>query len=163
MTLPMGGLRDRLIIESFHRAINDLLTSLGWFNLDSAHTPITFIDGFPDDDDTVEFNTLALSVGPATGFTHELGSLTEEFEMVFFADFFGESDGVSRHLIGDIYEWFRSTEYLDVRDWPDTEDVLFGVEILEDAEARQPPNATQKWMKHWRVASVTIQDVRSHG
>lgn len=159
-----GGKRDRFITEAVHQAVKAYLTTLDWFALDDAHTPITMIDGFPNDDDDVAFNTLAVSVGPSAGSAYELGSTAEEHEQVVFFDFFGESDAISRHMIGDIYEWAKMTEYLDIPDFEavDPKPVLFQVEVMDDVDKRPVSNPTQKYQKHWWVCSFTIQDVRTH-
>lgn len=160
MTMPTGGKRDRFIVEAFHRALSDHLEALGWMDLDDAHSPIVIVDGFPDDPGSVAPNTLAISMGDLDVFPSELGHHAGDFDMVMFCDFYGETDAISRQMAGDILEWCMAVEYLPVRDYEDPEEpVLFQVEVLDDANAREPA-VNQSFEKHWRVVSVSLIDYR---
>lgn len=177
MTYPEGGLRDRLIIESLHKNLHAHLTTLGWFDPTvfsdpvglRQHKPVSMIDEFPDDDENVEFNTIAVSSGDQAGRDFELGSKLEEHEMAIFIDFFAEGDSVGKHLIGDVYEYFRTNDIQTVRDYAGNPldlgypEPLFTVEVLDDIDKRKADKATQEWQKHWYVCSFTVVDERSHG
>jgi len=156
---PDGGLRDRLIHENIFRAVKAELTTLGWFDPGREHQPLRMIDEFPDENQDVPFNTLAVSMGDAGGVPTELGSKLEDFEVIFFIDFFAENDGVGRHVRGDIAHFLKGAEMLPITDYSDPlEPVVFSVEIQDDIDLRKPERAVQKFQKHWYVLSFTVID-----
>ena len=154
----IGGLRDRLILQSIHNNLQGHLTRLGWFTVGRNHSPIIMIDEFPNDDAEVALNTLAVSMGDGGGPTTELGSGSEDHEMVIFADFFAEGDSVGRHLRGDIYEYFRANDQQRVFDYSSDDSQFATVEVQEDVDKRKPDRAVTEWQKHWYTVSFTIID-----
>jgi len=152
-----GGLRDRFVSESVFEHVNVALTALSWFALDSAHTPISVVYAFPDDEDPVEKNTLAMSSGNSDTEYVELGSLRFAKGTILFFDFYAENDPIGQQLIGDVEHFFMKNPSLDVYDYEDAKNVLFQVQI-EDTFVRRPTRVTQPWQKHWITLSVEIED-----
>lgn len=154
-----GGLRDRLIFESVYKAIVTELTTLGWFTAGRQHSPLVVVDEFPDEDGEVVFNTLAISMGDSGGVLTELGSLATDEEIIFFVDFFAESDAIGRHVRGDIYNFLAAAEFIPVLDYSQAGDPeLFRVEVQDEIDKRKPDRATQKWQKHWYIVSFSVID-----
>lgn len=152
-----GGKRDRFVTESVFEHVNTALTALDWFAINAAHTPITVVYSFPEDEDPVQKNTLAMSTGNAdTGYV-ELGSLTFAKGIMLFFDFYAENDPIGQHMIGDIENFFMKNPSLDVYDYENAKAVLFTIQV-EDTEVRRPTRVTQPWQKHWITLSVEIED-----
>ena len=152
-----GGLRDRFVYESVFEHVNIELTAKGWFGLDATHTPVTVVYAFPEDEDPVQKNTLAMTSGNAdTGYV-ELGSLAYAKGTILFFDFYGENDPISQQLIGDIEHFFLKNPSLDVYDYENAKAVLFQAQVL-DSLVRRPTRVTQPWQKHWITLSVEIED-----
>jgi hypothetical protein len=152
-----GGLRDRFVIESVQEQLVAELTTLGWFSMDDAHTPITLVYEFPAENDTVAINTLAMSTGDSDSDYVELGSLTFQKDFIFYCDFYAENDAIARHMMGDIEHFFQKNPSLDVYDYENAKAVLFQAQIAEMFISR-PVRVTQPWQKHWHTFSVTIED-----
>jgi hypothetical protein len=158
-----GGLRDRMLQESVREQITAHLQSLGWLDANREHTPLTFVNGFPDDQDEVQVNTVAFSVEQAAGSDYELGSLSEEHRTLFFIDMFMENDSVGWHLSGDIYFYLKKNRALSVYDYESGPPpvVDFTVDI-EGVDRRKPTRATQAWQKYWHTISFEALDTRAN-
>lgn len=158
----VGGLRDRMVIESLGNHIQGELTTLGWFAGGRDHEPITVITGFPNDTDDVALNTLAFSVEDADGEDMELGSKAEIHSTAFFVDMFMEDDSVGWHLSGDIYAFLKKNPHLDVFDYgTGGNPVDFQVELM-DVSRRKPTRAVNSWQRHWFTVSFVAEDDRSN-
>ena len=152
-----GGLRDRFVIESVQEQVVAHLTTLGWFSMNTAHTPITVLYEFPSENDTVALNTLTFSTGGADSDYIEMGSLSFEKRVILFCDFYGENDAIARHLVGDIEHFLMKNPALNVYDYEDNKSVAFSVQVAEIVISR-PVRVTQPWQKHWHTVSVGIED-----
>ena len=157
-----GGTRYRMTLESVARDIQAFLATEGWFDPGREHAPIVVIDEYPDEKDEVAVNTLAFSMGDSFTRPMELGSQAENFSVPMFCDFFAESDGLGRHLAGDVYQHVQTTKVIDVLDWDlATPTVEFSVAVREESsEIRKPERAVNAWQKHWFVCSFIVEDER---
>lgn len=162
MTLT-GGKRDRMILESVLRQVEADLDSRGWFDANRQHEAITVIDAYPGNDE-VEINTMAFSFGDSTQRMLELGSNAETHTYPVYIDFYGESDALTRHVLGDIYDFFGKNPTLSVYDYDmATPAVDFTVEIVEESVAKTyPTQATNAWQKHWGILSFMVEDDRTY-
>lgn len=160
----VGGLRDRMVLESVLRQIEAALGALGWFDAGRQHLPITVIDEYPDIDVQVPLNTLAFSYGDSFNRLVELGALTTYHHAPIFIDFFAESDALSRHVSGDIYAWVNENPVIPVYDYDLATPVIdFYVEVLEESvEVQRPARATNPWLKHWSTVVFIVGDQRSN-
>lgn len=152
-----GGLRDRFIQDSVFEQVNTALTTLNWFALDAIHTPITVVYSYPDDQDPVQKNTLAMSTGNAMSEYVELGSLTHAKSSFLFFDFYAENESVAQHLIGDIDHFLMKNPTLDVYDYENAKAVLFQIQV-EDTNIGRATRVTQPWQKHWVTLTLQIED-----
>lgn len=159
-----GGLRDRMILESVMNDIVADLTTRGWFDPNREHDPITVVDEFPDDKDDVALNTLAFSLGDTASRGMELGSNAEVLYVPIFADFYAESDGLGRHVVGDIASHAQDVGQFQVYDYSTVGDPAeFIVQIAEDGIDRsKPARAVNAWQKHWHIVAVMVVDERQH-
>jgi len=157
-----GGLRDRMIIASVGNAVVDSLSVSGWFDSGRYHSDISVVDEFPDITSAVQPNTLAISSATSRGEPVELGSSAQEHLTTMYFDFFGESDAVARHLIGDIFEFVWASGRFPVYDYQVTTPTLeFYVSLDEDTlDQREPDNPNNSWETHWRICSFAVRDMR---
>ena len=158
-----GGLRTRMILESVLRAIEADLTTRGWFD-DGEFSPITIIDEYPDEKAEVAINTLAFSLGDSRTEPMELGARSETVTFPIFVDMFAESDGLGRHVVGDVYEFVMKNQRFTVYDYRQTTPTAeFVVQYVEHSgETRKPDRAVNAWQKHWHVCAFAVADERSN-
>lgn len=104
---PLGGLRDRLVFESFSAMLYDSLDALDWFEPDRAHQPIHYRTSIVPECDEVPINTLAISSEDARHTEIEIGSGLTEDRFVIVCDFYAENDALGRHVSGDIRDILR--------------------------------------------------------
>jgi hypothetical protein len=158
-----GGIRNRMILESVLRAIEADLTTRGWFD-DGEYSPITIIDEYPDDSDEVAANTLAFSLGSTRTEPMELGAKSEMMTFPIFVDMFAESDGLGRHVVGDVYDYLMTNQKFTVYDYRQaTPTEEFVVQYVEySGETRKPDRAVNAWQKHWHVCAFAVMDERSN-
>lgn len=158
----VGGLRDRMVIESLGKHITGELTTLGWFDSGREHNPVVVVSGFPNDTDEVALNTIAYSVEDASGEGAEMGSRAEVHETFFFMDFFAQDDSLGWHLSGDVYSFLKRNPILDIFDYNTAGDpVDFQVELL-DVDRRKPSRAVNAWQRHWFTVSFMAEDFRDN-
>jgi hypothetical protein len=165
MAALVGGLRDRMLLQSAMSDIVADLTTRGWFNVGRDHKPFTVVDEFPDEKTEVELNTIAFSMGDSNSMAAELGSAAEIIHVPIFVDMFAENDGLGRHVVGDIHEFVKKQGQFEVRDYrvdptPPTE---FIVQLVENSiERSKPTRAVNSWQKHWHVVAFVVTEERSN-
>lgn len=164
-----GGKRDRMILESVLRQVKADLESRGWFDENRRHLPINVIDAYPgenltDPDDEPPLNTLAFSYGDSFQRMLELGSNAETHTFPIYMDFYGESDAVTRHIIGDIYAFLGLNPLLPVYDYDMATPVEdFKLEIVEESISKTfPTNVTNVWQKHWGIVTFLGEEERAN-
>lgn len=159
-----GGLRDRMLLQSVVNDITAQLTALDWLNnTGKQYKPFTLVDEFPDDTDEVELNTIAFSMGDTRSQAMELGSKSMILYTPIFVDMFAESDGLGRHVIGDIFEHVRDVGQFTVYDYsqpaPPAE---FVAQVQVDTmERTKPTRAVNAWQKHWHSCAFVVTDERT--
>ncbi len=160
-----GGLRDRMILESILRDIEAELTSLGWFEAGRDHKPISIVDEYPDEDgEDVPLNTMAFSFGDIASAPLELGGPAELLWTPIYIDFFAESDGLGRHVIGDIGAHVSKQGQFIVYDYEQTVPTAeFVVQVNDGSlEKRKPTRAVNTWQKNWHVVNFVVTEERSN-
>lgn len=162
-----GGKRDRMVLESVLRHVEGYLDSLGWFDSGRQHQPIVVVDAYPGDGEDgaeVALNTMAFSYGDTYQTMVELGTNAETHTAPIYIDFYGESDGLTRHILGDIYAFLGLNPVLAVYDYDmatPTQD--FTVEIVEESVSKGfPSRATNPWQKHWGIITMLVEDERAN-
>lgn len=157
-----GGLRDRMVLQSFYNAIQAELNSKGWFDPGRQHAPIVMVDQYPGVSEPPAVNTLAISLGDVLPSRAEMGSLLVRNESFMYADFYAENDALSRHLSGDIAAFLMATPVIAIHDYSAVGDPIdFYAEVSEDTvEISRPTTATNAWQKHWSIVSWAVEDER---
>lgn len=104
---PLGGLRDRMVFESFGWMLKDALTQLGWFEPGRSHAPINWRTSVVPEAEELPINTLAVSSEDSRHTDMEIGSGLSEDRSVIICDFYAQSDALGRHLAGDVRDILR--------------------------------------------------------
>ena len=162
-----GGLRDRMVLESVLQWIKSDLTTRDWFDTGRQHLPITVIDVYPGqegEETEVPLNTMAFSLGDSFQNLLELGSKAETHVVPVYVDFYGESDALTRHVLGDIYLRLNKDPVIPVYDYSLATPVVdFHAMVVEESvEVSYPSRATNPWQKHWGIVSCLIEDDREN-
>lgn len=152
-----GGIVDRFVRESVFEAANVELTTKGWFAAGRGHEPIVVTYEFPEEDDPVVINTLAMSVGDSDVDYVELGSTNFSKSHVYVFDFFAENDSLGSELIGDLQDRFFNSPSIPIYDYENAKAVLFYAEVV-DAFTDRPRRVTQPWQKHWHSLGIDIEE-----
>jgi hypothetical protein len=164
---PLGGLRDRMVFESFARMLKDALTELGWFDPDRAHDPIIWRTSIVPESEELPRNTLAISTEDSSSEGIEIGSGLSEDRSVVVVDFYAQNDALGRHLAGDVRDVLRGkmppvredSEFV-VYDWREEPPVpLFWADIeavaLDRAHGFDAP-----FRRHWFSVMAEIVEER---
>lgn len=163
MTL-VGGKRDRMLLQSIFNFVRDELDILNWFDVRPSHSQVFMVDIYPEEEEQVLINTLAVSVGDTHYLQAELGSNAEEHHTPIYFDFYAQSDGIGRHMVGDIYSILMRNPVIPVYDLDlATPTIDFYVEVVEETvEKQRPLHATNAWQKHWNVVFCQVRDFRTN-
>ncbi len=168
MTTVVGGLRERLIHDSCYTMLNAALDSLGWFDTDRAHAPVTFVARAFGPQDEPPLNSVSLAPQNASSDPIEMGSGLEENTHTYYVDVYAEDDSIGLHLSGDIKDILRgkfpsigrsrpNVPVLDLRIDPVPEEPLFYCEIQD--VIRDKAVASQKqWQRHWWAVRFDLVD-----
>lgn len=166
MTVLAGGLRTRMIFDNLYGVINVGLSNIGWFEAGRRHAPISMVAEEQDSTQEVPVNTLAVSDENVSSQVWEVGSQLSQDTRYFYVDFFGESDAVSKHIIGDVRDIllgkFPSVglkgPVLPVYDLSQaTPTVVFSCDIIRVTVDRSH-DYTHPWMRHWYSLQVSLLD-----
>lgn len=162
----VGGLRTRLIRDSYRNLIVNCLTELGWFDTDRRHKPIHVVDRPAKWDTPIATNGLVVSLESRRGEDAELGSIATIDTWTSYVDFYAESDDVGLALTGDVREILRgrfpALERTDpsfaIMDYTQATPVAVGtiqITNVMDDRARNFPNP---WQAHWFVITANLED-----
>jgi hypothetical protein len=168
MTVPVGGIRKRLIKHSFEVLVNDILDGLGWFEDGRGHKPVTVIGGSVDDDGPVEVspNIVSIAAEDINTTEWEMGTSLEEVRWDVYIDIYAENDSVGLHLASDLMDGLkgkmssidRYRPHLLVQDYRQaTPTDLFYCQ-LESIDMAKVRNWQKKWQKHWFAIGLVIVD-----
>jgi hypothetical protein len=140
MTLaPVGGLRARLIRDSFEKMLRDALDARGWFDTDRRHSPITLISGAYDWDEPIPLNTLSIAAEDLSSDEIELGSNAAEDRWTVWVDFYAESEPLGMDVAHDIRDILRGKMPAIDRIAPIFPVLDFTVDLVEPPEPPEPP------------------------
>jgi hypothetical protein len=162
----VGGLRSRLIFDSTFKTVKDGLTDLGWFDPARRHQPINLVDEPQDTDKEVALNTVAVSDENINSLYYELGSNLAEKPRFFYVDFFAESDGLGKHLIGDVADLLegrfvsigRSGPVVDIYDFrQNPPSHIFSCDV-QNLRVDRAHGWTRPWLRHWYSIQFQLVD-----
>lgn len=179
MTEPRGGLRDRLLIESFYQMLHGGLEALGWFDAGRQHAPIDMRPGPVPRDEEIDYNTLVVTWEDIDRTDTELGSNAAELTHTLYIDFYAEppppdgmgGEALGKHLIGDVLaivvgefpDIGRSWPSLEVFDWTlATPTYLFTVQFdTERTRTAKVHRYDQPWERWWYTCVTEVIEDRS--
>lgn len=166
MTVLAGGLRTRMIFDNLYTVINGGLSDLGWYGSGRRHQPITTVVEAQDITHVVAVNTLALSDENVATELWELGSTLSQDTRYYYVDFFGESDAVAKHLIGDVRDILlgklssigRTSPTLQVYDLRQaTPPLLFECDVV-NVRVDRSHDYEHPWLRHWYSIQFALFD-----
>jgi len=164
-----GGLRARFIQDSIRVQIIGALMDLGWFYDGRRHAPIRYRAKPADWDETVESNTLSITLEDFSDSPSEIGDGTTDDLRTFWVDLFAENDSVGHHLIGDIRDIVAGRfpsigrtgpvfDIYDLRQATPASFVQVDVErVMSDRVEKQP----RPWQQFWHFVRFDILDDHS--
>lgn len=166
MTVPVGGLRARLIRESLYQMIHGALDDLGWFDAGRQHSPVTFNADPIKDPSKIELNTSALADFDTNDDEAEIGSLMTEITWRFYVDMYAESEALGLHFVRDVKDLLQGRMASIGRTRPDflvydytqaTPPALFYCELL-DVRVDRPPSMGQLHDRFWYMVRFDVFD-----
>jgi hypothetical protein len=166
MTVLAGGLRSRMIFDNLYNLIQSNLTALGWFESGLRFQPIVMVNEQQDTTTPVQINTLAVADAPVSSVLWEVGSELTEDTRWYFVDFFGESDALAKHVIGDVRDILLgkfasiglSAPVLPVYDLRQpTPPFLFSCQITNMRQDRAH-TWSHPWERHWYSLHFSLLD-----
>lgn len=169
MTDIVGGLRVRLIKDSFFYMIEESLAVRGWFDPGRQHMPVNLVAKSQNWDEPVQYNTLAISVEDVQDDEQEMGSNLTEDRWQVYVDFFAEDDALGMDLTNDIRDILRgkmgsigrgrpSFTVFDYRQATPNRLFRCGIENVISDRARNFP---RPWQQHWYVVRCDVLDTYS--
>jgi len=104
MVQYVGGLRDRLIVESVRSLIEDCMDQLGWFDVDNAliNRSLTVMADDLDKDTELHPNIICVTIEDTDYDYAELGSNLSEFRYGCAIDIYAEDAASGKHMCGDV-------------------------------------------------------------
>lgn len=166
MTVPVGGLRARLVHKSFYEAVRTGLAQLGWLNTGRAHAPLNVIAKQYHLDEQVPINTVAVSTANVFSDEVELGSGLAEHTTEGYVDVYGESDSLASHVADDIVDLLagrfagvgRADPSIEVLNWALATPVPIFVVQVENPQRDRARDFPHPWQRHWYVVRCSIID-----
>lgn len=169
MTVPVGGLRARLIKESFYHMLDAALEDLGWYETDSWFLPVELRSTAISDQEEITPNVVAIADDDDSDSELEMGSNLTEFRTAYYVDVYGENNAVGLHIAKDIRDLLqgrmpsigRSRPNLSILNYSAaTPTELFTVD-LEQVTLNRAHDFPKEWQKYWY--SVYLEIVDSYG
>jgi hypothetical protein len=163
----VGGIRDRLLKDSFHAQIELALNVLGWRDPGRAHRPINLIERPEHWDVPVAPNTVTVDFTGSDVDEWEVGSLMTSDVHVGFVEIFAENDSVGTHLANDLRDWLRGRlqatpvgvtfPIYDYRHGA-TNPVIGYMDIDAISSVRNVSVTEDIWLRHWYRVRCEIRD-----
>ena len=166
MSHPVGGIRERLVLDSIYHTLYDSLEALGWFDSGRKHTAISFTGDATPQDTEIDLNTITLSDEDMDETDLELGSTSVETRWTMYVDFFAENNSIGKAVAGDIRDILggrmstigRDDASIQVLDYRlATPTALFRVHI-EDILQDKAHDFPKPWQKHWYTVRFVVYD-----
>lgn len=160
----VGGLRTRFLYDSVFNALYDGMETLGWFDTDRRHRPVTFISEPIGDVEEVQLNTMAFSDGPMFDNEAEIGSNMTASEYGFYIDIYGESGPLGRALANDFRDLIkgrhggRTGPVFTIYDLSLATPTSIGYAEVERVNIHREDTFTRPWQKFWYSVRFDVVD-----
>jgi hypothetical protein len=166
VTVPVGGLRARLIQASLYNYVKDGVTARGWTNTGRRHTPFHFIPQPQEWDQEVPLNSIAVSAEDVFDQEAEMGSQLTDDTWTYYVDIYAEGEAVGQDVAHDVRDMLRGklpSIDMGVQSFPvwdyrmPTPVMLFTCEISNVISDRAR-NFPQAWRRFWFSVRCDITD-----
>lgn len=166
MTVYVGGLRARLIHDSFYTMVSDALAALGWFDPAREHRPINLIPEMQPEGEPIEVNTIVISGLDENDTDAEMGSNLSENRLTYYVDIYAEGEALGSHLKGDVKDILRGKmpsigrgrPVLEVRDLTVPAAPLLFVCDIENVVTDRSATFSNPWQRYWWVLRCELVD-----
>lgn len=166
MTIPVGGLRARLLKDSLYNMINDAMAAIGWFDTGRQHMSVTFRTSPVDDNEEIVFNTIALTDGDIDDIDIELGSLLAEHRWTFYVDCYAENNSLGLQISHDVKAILegrmpsvgRDNPSFSIYDYRTATPTQFGVAEIENVMVDRAQNFPQPFKRYWYSVALSVID-----
>lgn len=166
MTVPVGGVRYRLIKDNLESMLRTALDDLDWFNTARKHKPVTLTGEPINPGVELQPNIISISTEDMETTEWEMGSGLEEHRWDIYLDVFAESNAIGLHLAGDLQDILkgkmpsigRERPTLPVLDLRQTTPTQIFVCQLENIKLARVRNWTDPWNEHWWALLVEVVD-----
>lgn len=157
MTVPVGGLRARLVRDSFYNFVREGVVARGWTDAGRKHKPYQFIAAPTDWNEEIPFNSIAVSAENVQDEEVELGSNLTDDTWTYYIDLYAESNNVGMDCAHDVRDMLRgkipsidrSLQAFPVLDYRmATPQTLFWCNI-ENVVLDRARDFPQAWRKNW--------------
>lgn len=164
-----GGLRLRLIKDSFHYMVDKGLQDLGVYDATIFKTKVKLLNEQLDSSKAIPLNTIGISTEDIDTNPAELGSNMDRYGWEVYVDIFAESEAAGVHLMGDVMGIIqgkfasigRTSPVLPVYDFTQpSKPEIFYCEI-ENVDSGRVAEGDKSFNKYWWVVGCTIEDNHS--
>lgn len=160
-----GGLRARMIADSYRVMIAAALNDLHWFDTGRRNAPLTFAKRPDDWQQSIAPNTI--TVNPEEWVTGEAGLGNEPFDRIrMYIDFYAENESLGMHVAHDLRDVIlglrpdlgRTGPELTIFDTRTSPPTMFTRADLVDVRVDRATGFPQPWQRHWFVISCFVED-----
>jgi len=162
-----GGIRARLLRDSFHAIVDQALNTLGWLDPARAHRPINLIQKPEHWDVPVVPTTVTTEFTSSEVAEWEVGSALTSDLHVAYVEIYAENDSLGLHLSNDVRDWLRGRlqvglagvtfPIFDYRQGS-TPPVVGYMDIDDISALRNAAVSSDLWMRHWFRVRCEIRD-----
>jgi len=156
MSNYVGGLRDRLILESLRYHVNGGLNYLGWLGTGRPHLPVQLITEPIEPLTEILPNVISICEEGVDEIEAETGSNLTEFRWQYAIDIYAESSAVGRHLWGDVksilegrFSSYSGRPQISVLDWSAATPTQIFVCQIENVVGGRQRNYQKSFEKYW--------------
>lgn len=152
----VGGLRTRLLQDSFLAVVEEGIRAIGWLDVGRSHQPVRLQAEPANWREPIAPNLIAVDLTAVTVVEVEVGSWLTADTTIAYADLYAESEALGVELSNDIRDILRGRLDLNVNgtlpiyDYRQaTPSVVGRVAITEVNSLRATAAAQEPWQRHW--------------
>lgn len=162
----VGGLRHRLVHDSFRELVAEGLSTLGWFDEGRYHKPVTLLAEPKNWDEVIVPNAVAIEFIGSDPYEVEVGSRLTTDVTVAYVDIYAQNEALGTHLSNDVRDWIRGRLQatpvgvtFPIRDYRDpTPSVIGYMDIRNVTALRNVAINLHMWLRHWFRVRCEISD-----
>ena len=162
----VGGLRRRLVHDSFQDLVAQGMNTLGWFDAGRQHKPVTLLAEPKPWDEQILPNAVAVEFVGSDPYDVEVGSNLTTDVIVAYVNVYAQDDSLGTHLSNDIRDWIRGRLQatpvgitFPIYDYRlPTPAAIGSMEIRNVSSLRNVAVNLQIWLRHWYRVRCEIYD-----